>query len=231
MLSINPSATSVQPLRYLFFFQANRGILRLNMSRKRTIEDMYALAKSHDDGKGKCLSTVYVNGVTKLRWQCAEKHEWEAQPSSIQQGHWCPTCAGKSKKTLADMQVLARKRGGKCLSTMYVNIFTKLLWQCAEKHEWKAIPGNIKKGQWCPTCAGLAKKTIADMHALAKRRGGKCLSTVYVNNATKLLWQCGAKHVWETRPKNIKQGQWCPTCAIINRRKKTKRGTDNYVLF
>lgn len=40
-----------------------------------TIEQMQALAKARD---GVCLSTVYVNNKAKLRWRCAEGHEWDA---------------------------------------------------------------------------------------------------------------------------------------------------------
>jgi hypothetical protein len=47
---------------------------------------------------GKCLSTVYVNSQTKLKWQCAKGHIWEAKPNTIQQGHWCKICHIDSAK-------------------------------------------------------------------------------------------------------------------------------------
>ncbi|PKM92484.1 MAG: hypothetical protein CVU81_00175, partial [Euryarchaeota archaeon HGW-Euryarchaeota-1] len=46
---------------------------------------------------GKCLSTKYINANTKLKWQCKEGHRWEAIPSSIKKGSWCPVCARKNK--------------------------------------------------------------------------------------------------------------------------------------
>ena len=54
---------------------------------------------------------------------------------------------------------------------------------------------------------------IKQMYQLAKRRGGKCLSKAYINNSTKLLWQCEQGHQWEAKPNNIKTGYWCPYCA------------------
>ena len=58
-----------------------------------TIDQMQALAKAHD---GVCLSKRYVNSQTKLRWCCAEGHEWEATPSNMKQrvkrGNWCTKC-------------------------------------------------------------------------------------------------------------------------------------------
>ena len=41
---------------------------------------------------GQCLSDNYTNARTKLRWKCAQGHEWDAVPHSIKAGTWCPTC-------------------------------------------------------------------------------------------------------------------------------------------
>jgi len=52
------------------------------------------------------------------------------------------------------MHHIAEKRGGKCLSQRYINNHTKLKWECKFSHQWKAAPGKIKSGKWCPICAG-----------------------------------------------------------------------------
>src|SRR2546421_12462666 len=49
-----------------------------------------------------------------------------------------------AKRTIKDMQIIAMKRGGKCLSLEYVNSQTKLLWECKVGHRWEAIPNNIR---------------------------------------------------------------------------------------
>ena len=54
--------------------------------------------------------------------------------------------------------------------------------------------------------------TIQDMRDLAAARDGKCLSTEYKNQKTKLLWECDQGHRWETSASNIKKGTWCPHC-------------------
>ena len=112
------------------------------------------------------------------------------------------------------MHKLAEKKGGKCLSIEYVNTRTKLKWQCKEGHVWEAKPKKIKRGTWCPICARNVRLTIEKMHKLAEKKGGKCLSTEYVNTRTKLKWQCKEGHVWEARPDNIKRGTWCPICRL-----------------
>ena len=55
--------------------------------------------------------------------------------------------------TIEEMQALAAKKGGKCLSTQYINSKIKLKWQCAEGHIWEATPSSIKNGgTWCTEC-------------------------------------------------------------------------------
>ena len=58
-----------------------------------------------------------------------------------------------------------------------------------------------------------AKLTIKHMQALAKQRGGQCLSDSYINTKTKLRWRCAKGHEWETTPASVKNaGSWCPVC-------------------
>ena len=111
------------------------------------------------------------------------------------------------------LQRLAKKRGGKCLSLTYKNSVTKLKWQCAKGHQWEALPGNIKQGTWCPYCAGKMKLTIGEMSQLADKHEGKCLSDKYHGTQTRLIWECRFGHQWVATPASIKQGSWCPTCA------------------
>jgi hypothetical protein len=123
---------------------------------RRTIEEMREVALSRG---GDCLSKEYHGAHKKLLWQCSKGHSWSASPTSVVSGSWCPECAGSKPNTLLQMQELARERGGSCLSSVYVNSKIKLRWRCSKKHEWEAIPLNVKnKGSWCPTCANQARR-------------------------------------------------------------------------
>jgi len=182
------------------------------LDKKRlTIEEMHDIANSRG---GKCLSTEYINSGDKLEWQCDKGHTWKATPNSVKRGNWCIFCTGLARLTIEEMQDIATSKVGKCLSTEYINIGTKLKWQCSKGHEWYMAPGNVKnQGQWCPHCAHCVKLTIEEMHDIAASRGGKCLSTVYINSGTKLKWQCDKGHEWEAIVRDVKTGHWCPYCA------------------
>lgn len=115
-----------------------------------TIEEMRKIAESHE---GKCLSNVYTNSKTRLKWQCNKGHIWEATPLTVKnQKSWCPVCAGIKPLTITEMQNIAKSRGGKCLSKQYFNNSTKLKWQCANGHVWEAKPDHVKRNRWCPMC-------------------------------------------------------------------------------
>lgn len=183
----------------------------LNTPRKWTLSDMKALAKKSG---GRCLSKEYKRLSSKLKWKCAKGHVWEAMAQSIIRNSWCPECFGNKKKDFSFYQNLAKEKGGKCLSIKYVNAKTKLKWRCKKGHIWKAAPCNIRRGWWCPYCGGTAKLSIKRMHAVARSRKGKCLSTQYINNRTKLLWQCAKEHTWEATPTDVMDRRsWCPHCA------------------
>jgi len=58
------------------------------------------------------------------------------------------------------------------------------------------------------------KLTIESCQQVAEERGGKCLSTEYKNNRTKMKWECSKGHIWDaifSSIKNIKS--WCPDCG------------------
>ena len=184
------------------------------MTQKSTINQMQELAEQR---QGKCLSDIYIGNRSKLIWRCGKGHIWEAPPNTVQQGHWCPTCAGRPKVTIEDMQNVAESKGGGCLSDVYVNAHTHLRWSCKYGHEWEATPNNIRRGKWCPIC-GIERRSqkqrcgIDAMKSLAKARGGKCLSEKYINTDKKLRWMCSKGHIWEATPDAVKRGTWCPIC-------------------
>ncbi|EOO71737.1 hypothetical protein ACQVPJ_22375 [Bacillus mycoides] len=70
------------------------------MGIKKTIGDMHLLAVS----KGfQCLSTVYINMSTPLKWQGSKGHIGEARPSGISTGYGCPECSNRKKLTISDI--------------------------------------------------------------------------------------------------------------------------------
>lgn len=164
--------------------------------------------------QGKLISDTYINSETSMEWECFYGHKWNASWHRINQNHWCPVCNGKQKQSIETLQKFATEKGGKLLSNIYTNAMdNKLLWQCFCGNIWAASWDSIKRFKsWCPKCAS-TKPSISTLQEFAICKGGKLLSTVYINNSSKLLWQCEKNHLWEACWNKIKDAnQWCPKC-------------------
>ncbi len=123
---------------------------------KHNIEKMRKLAIARS---GTCLSTEYISSKAKLIWRCAQGHRWQALPTSVVQGTWCPLCARNQRLGLSELQDIASSRGGACLSEEYLNERTALSWRCSYGHRWKATPSKVKRGSWCPFCAIIHRRS------------------------------------------------------------------------
>lgn len=129
--------------------ECNKGKLGANI--RLSIEDMRDFARQKN---GKCLSIEFIRLKKKLKWQCEKGHIWEAVPQDlIYRNRWCPTCSGYKRKSIEDMQELAKSRNGKCLSNKYTSIDTNLTWECFNGHQFQSTPQSVQRGAWCPNCA------------------------------------------------------------------------------
>lgn len=197
--------------------------LKVDFSKIYSPEKLKEMQQFAASKGGKCLSDLYVDSHTKLKWQCNKDHIWEATPTHVLADRsWCPYCAHNHRLSIEDVKRLAEVKNGKLLSDKYFNAKQKLKWQCKEGHVWQSTQSDIKQGKWCPICGKLRsadkqKLTIGKMQTLAQSHGGLCLSTKYINNHTKLEWICNRNHVWKSTPKQIKRGQWCPICYKMSR--------------
>ena len=114
------------------------------------------------------------------------------------------------KWNISKIQKIAEKRGGECLSKTYYNHREKLNWRCDKGHVWEAVFDSVRRGSWCLQCRENSPLTLKDIQETAKKRGGECLSKVYINASSNLKWRCAKGHAWEASANNIRTGSWCP---------------------
>lgn len=80
-------------------------------------------ASSRARAGGACISSEYRHNRGKLRWRCAEGHEWETTADIVKRGCWCPICSDKARlsdlkaQSFLRVQAIAREKGGRCLFT------------------------------------------------------------------------------------------------------------------
>jgi hypothetical protein len=148
-----------------------------------------------------------------MLWECRLKHQWKATHASVKQKTWCPECGGSKRKTIEYCMLIAKDRGGECLSVEYTNCTKNMRWRCIRMHEWEATLNNISAGQWCPRCDDLGKRcTIDDCILAAEGNGGECVTTEYEGCEVNMVWRCAAYHEWPATYNNVRRGKWCPKC-------------------
>lgn len=190
-------------------------VVEIGENKKLGIE---AARESAREKGGECLTNEYTNSNVNMKWKCGKNHEWETTYAHIRAGSWCRKCFDESR--MMDIQFIqkyAADKGGRLISGKYECSTIKLTWECENKHVWDALLTNIiHGGNWCPRCTGYFDYSVESITALAEGRGGTCLSDEYVNCITKMRFKCERGHVWETTPRLVQYGSWCPHCPRKN---------------
>lgn len=162
---------------------------------------------------GRFLSTQWIGEEGRYSWRCSEGHEWQTKVRYIVRGSWCKYCSRVAKHSISEFIEYAKSKDGLCLSTKYISAHKPLQFRCGEGHIFTSSGSNVLNlGRWCPECAGKKKLTLKQMQDIAMERGGKCLSSRYMNVKSKLMWSCKRGHRWQATPSKIKMGRWCPIC-------------------
>jgi len=134
-----------------------------------------------------------------------------------------------NKKTIEDLIGAASKRNGTCLDSEYKGIKAHYQWECQFGHKWPAIAESILRGSWCPTCGGQREITLEELQEICQKKGGKFLSTNYINQHTKYEVICGKGHIFQPLGMTLVRGGWCKKCQLAELWvKRTKVSFDDY---
>lgn len=113
--------------------------------------------------------------------------------------------------------LICNKKNG-TLIKLYDDNSHKVEIKCDKDHSWETTVYSILKGTWCRICGiekskSLRKDSIDVFYKISKERGGKCLSSEYENQTTKLVFECVNGHRFEMRGSVVKRGGWCDKCG------------------
>lgn len=170
---------------------------------------------------GRCLSHEFIDQMSDHSWSCKKGHTFDLSPYLVSKGAWCYQCLKKKipEEHLQWLHNYAIERGGKCLSSEFINRKTRVKFECSQGHQWEVLPTIIMyEKTWCKKCAGLAPLTLDDIKQWAIKRGGECLSSEYLGREIKHRLRCSAGHEFEHTPRMIQRGLWCTKC---NKNKET----------
>jgi hypothetical protein len=128
---------------------------------------------------------------------------------------------------LKEIRQLAAKRRGRLVSEVYLGA-EQHEWKCevAEHPTWLADPWRIRKGAWCPSCAGNRRLGLEGLRAWGRGIGLELLDTEYKGGTIAVYtWRCvEAAHVIERGRSNINRSMLrgllpCTKCAGTSKTK------------
>lgn len=122
-------------------------------------------------------------------------------------------------RELDGLRRLARERGGELISPSYLG-GEPHEWRCHKNHPtWLAGPWRIKKGSWCPSCAGNRKLGLLGLRKWGSTCGLELLDTEYRGASFIYSWRCiDQDHIIRRSKGNIQQSlkkglQACAVCG------------------
>lgn len=119
-------------------------------------------------------------------------------------------------------QLLAKEKGGRCLTSTWTTVHTPILWQCGKGHTWSTSYVSVKyNDSWCPRCSietraeTLSRRSYTKICEQAAEWGLKCLTPVeeyYNAKETWLSWECLScfnSHQFEAKWGWVKKNKHC----------------------
>lgn len=182
-------------------------------------------------------SDVAGGSAKKVWWQCSvdARHEWQASPSSRTRGRGCPVCSGSMViPGVNDLATLSPEIATLWHPTLNDTLPTEVRigskhaywWRCSTdpRHEWRASPLDLRKGQRCAVCAGMqvmvGVNDLATTHPQLASEWHPTLNTSTPTQITggsgkKVWWRCerDARHEWQATPSSRARGRGCPVCS------------------
>ncbi len=156
------------------------------------------------------IEELKIDGRKYIKFVCENAHEITKRSDSFKKT-WCNQC---QNNTIDDAHNLAKEKGFKFLSDEYINCKKLYLWECSEKHQWKAQYGNIKTGKGCPKCLMIPFSYFVN---LIKEKKGTIITTEeeYENTYTKIRYKCKESHESEVLASSLRQyGITCLECNM-----------------
>jgi translation initiation factor IF-1 len=198
-------------------------------TKRRIIKGVNDLATTHPALAAQAVgwdpTTIGSGTPQRLRWRCAQGHEWISRADVRANGSGCPFCSHyKLWPGFNDLATtnpdLAAQAFGWDPTTCMAGSNVKRHWRCELGHEWDAIVASRASGNNCAICSG--RNLLAGFNdlatrypELAKEADGWDPQTVVSGSKKKLAWRCAEGHSWDATvaSRTRTKGAGCPTCT------------------
>jgi hypothetical protein len=154
------------------------------------------------------------NSHTPTLAEClAHGHQSLKRPTEVRVGTGCRQCGGTAPVTQQEWDRRAKAAGLRW--TEPVKLATVKARATCRKcdYSWTVFPDAVTRGQGCPNCAGVKRRSPQEWDAVAKIANLTWVDRPRSGHSPTRA-RCGAcQHEWSPAPKRIVAGGGCPRCA------------------
>lgn len=185
------------------------------------------------------LLSEYINSKIKITVQCPNGHEsYDVKWGNFKTGKRCPKCKSEKlsnhfRKNIEEVQKIIDVVGYKWIDGEYVNLKSKLTFECPQGHRYKTSFSVFQQGYRCPHCYGNAKLEYHFIKSQIEKENYILLSKEYNNSQEKLNIVCDNGHKFSMNWNKFQIGERCPHCNISKGARKIedvlKNKNINYV--
>ena len=161
----------------------------------------------------------YKNNRTRVDVMCNVcGNTFSPKALSLYMGHGCPYCAGTVGKTTEQfVDEMSVKNPNVKILGKYRNSKSKIETQCLRcDYIWMPTPNTLLKGEGCPKCSGLMRKTQDEfVREMAEKHPTITVIGEYINNRTKVKCFCNkCKTYFFSAPHTmLSNGNGCSNCT------------------
>lgn len=172
----------------------------------------------------------------KILVKCDKGHLISTTQNYLTRWDNCPKCANVSPIEYEELKKLVEEKDGKLITSIvefqanHQNPSKrKIRIKCEDGHDfissWDILNDHgQRKGSWCPTCYGNARKSYEEIKEYMESLGLKVLfskdqfiiqkmNTGKVPSLIKIKAICPNGHIWGPTYRSLTSGYWCPHCS------------------
>ena len=191
---------------------------------KKTTEQFIEEARKVHGDKYDYSKTTYINAHTKVEIICPKHGSfWQIPNDHSLYKHGCFLCSQKNNgntrnlKTIGFIEKARKVHGDKYdySKVEYINKKTEVCIICSEHGEFFQLPSVHLRGNGCPKCSGLLKKTTKQFIEDAKKVHGDKYDyskVKYINAKTKVCIICPTHGEFWQSPSAHLRGNGCVKC-------------------